>query len=324
MRDILVSENITGAAMDKLRERFDVAFEPDLWRAPDRLKMLASEARAIIVRNQTRVTAEVLAAGTRLEIIGRAGAGLDNIDTKAATHSGIVVSYAPNENSLSVAELTLGLMLSLARRIPAADRNTRAGGWDRQRFTGVELSGKTLGIVGLGRIGRLVAQRARAFGMTLVAYDPLVDPQSAAVRSLEVRLLGLEELLATADCVTCHLPLVPETRALFNHQRFALMKSSAVFINAARGEMVDENAIIGALKAGKLAGAALDVRACEPPQRDELSAMDQVIVTPHIGAFTLEAQDRVVAAVCRDVTAVLSGEPAENHANFPRPQRRAE
>ncbi|HWC89407.1 MAG TPA: hydroxyacid dehydrogenase [Pirellulales bacterium] len=322
MPEIVVSENITGPAMDGLRQRFDVTFEPELWRAPDRLLALVREARAIIVRNQTRVTAEVLAAGQRLEIVGRAGAGLDNIDTEAATRGGIVVSYAPNENSLSVAELTLGLMLALARRIPAADRDTHAGGWNRQQFTGVELSGKTLGIVGLGRIGRLVAQRARAFGMTLVAYDPLVDPQSAPVRSLEVRLIGLEELLATADCVTCHLPLVPATRALFDYPRFALMKRTAVFVNASRGEMVDEAGLIRALHEGRLAGAALDVRACEPPQRDQLAAMEQVILTPHIGAFTLEAQDRVVAAVCRDVTAVLSGEAAENHANFSRPQRR--
>ncbi|HEY5316277.1 MAG TPA: NAD(P)-dependent oxidoreductase, partial [Pirellulales bacterium] len=215
-------------------------------------------------------------------------------------------------------------MLALARRIAAADRDTRAGGWNRQQFTGVELNGKVLGIVGLGRIGRLVAERARAFGMTLVAYDPLVDPQSAAVRSLQVRLVGLEELLATADCVTCHLPLVAETRALFNYPQFALMKPTAVFVNAARGEMVDEAGLLRALQEGRLAGAALDVRACEPPERDQLAAMEQVILTPHIGAFTLEAQERVVAAVCRDVAAVLSGEPAENHANFARPQRQSD
>lgn len=321
MPEIVVSENITGPAMDELRKRFEVAFEPQLWRERERLLEAVCDARAIIVRNQTQVTAELLAAAGKLEIVGRAGAGLDNIDVGTATRQGIVVSYAPNENSLSVAELTLGLMLALARRIPAADRDTRAGGWNRARFTGFELSGKTLGIVGLGRIGRLVAERAKALGMTLVAYDPLVDAQSPAVRSLDVRLVELDELLATADCVSCHLPLVADTRGLFNYQRFAKMKPSAVFINASRGEVVDEAGLIRALEEERLAGTALDVRACEPPALDKLATMDQVILTPHIAAFTHEAQDRVVAAVCRDVTAVLSGKPAENHANFPRPQK---
>jgi D-3-phosphoglycerate dehydrogenase len=322
MPEIVVSENITGAAMDELRRRFDVAFEPELWQAPERLLALVRETRALVVRNQTRVTAELLAAGQRLEIVGRAGAGLDNIHTEAATRAGIIVSYAPNESSLSVAELTLGLMLALARRIVAADRDTHAGGWNRALFTGFELSGKALGIVGLGRIGRLVAQRAKAFGMTLLAYDPLVDPHSPAIRDLDVRIVGLEELLAAADYVTVHLPLLKETRALFGYPRFSQMKPSAAFINVSRGEVVDEAGLVRALQEGRLAGAALDVRSCEPPARDALSEMQQVILTPHIGAFTHEAQERVVAAVCHDVTAVLLGEPAVKHVNFPRPQRR--
>jgi D-3-phosphoglycerate dehydrogenase len=262
----------------------------------------------------------LLTAGRQLQIVGRAGAGLDNIDTKAAERAGIVVTYAPNENSISVAELTLGLMLALARRLPHADRDTHSGGWKRTQFTGVELSGKTLGIVGFGRIGRLVAQRAQAFDMSLTAYDPFVDPQSAAARDLNVRIVALDELLATADYVSVHVALTPETRDLLGYESFCRMKPTAVLINVSRGEVVDEAGLAKALQESRIAGAALDVRASEPPQQDVFSSMDQVILTPHIGAFTHEAQDRVVATVCRDVTAVLTGAAAVNHVGPARPR----
>lgn len=307
--------------MDALRRDCDVAFEPELWSDPQQLKRKISDARALIVRNQTQVNAELIAAAPKLEIIGRAGAGLDNIDTQAATDAGIVVTYAPHENSVSVAELTIGLMLALARKVPAAHTDTSGGGWNRKVFIGTELSGKTLGVVGLGRIGTLVAQRAKAFDMQIIAHDDFVDPTAGHVRAIDAKLVSLDELLREADFVVCHVPLTDETREMFNADRFRLMKPTACFVNTSRGETVDETALLAALREGRIAGAALDVRSVEPPDRSPLNELDNVILTPHIAAFTDEAQDRVVAAVCRDVGAVLRGDEARNCFNFARPRR---
>jgi D-3-phosphoglycerate dehydrogenase len=317
--DIVVSENIAGDAMSRLRESHDVAFEPDLWQSRDRLAAALGEARALIVRNQTQLTASLIEAAPRLRIIARAGAGLDNVDTDAATRAGVVVSYTPHDNSNSVAELVLGLMLSLVRRIPAAWQDTRSGGWDRVGFTGGELSGRTLGIVGLGRIGRLVAQRAGAFGMSIIAHDDFIDPTADFVRESGARMVSLDALLAEADFVTTHVPLTDQTRDLFTYERFASMKPTAFFLNTSRGEVVDEPGLIRALTDNRIAGAALDVRQTEPPATGPLSQMDNVILTPHIGAFTHEAQERVVATVCRDVTAVLSGGEAGSPFGQARP-----
>ncbi|MCB1234631.1 MAG: hydroxyacid dehydrogenase [Verrucomicrobiae bacterium] len=323
MPRILVTENIAGKAMDELRAGGDVAFEPELWRDPAALAEALREAEAVIVRNQTRVTAELIAGAPKLKIVARAGAGLDNIDTAAASEAGIVVSFAPSENSLSVAELALGLMISLARKISAADRDTRAGGWKRAVFTGGELSGKTLGVVGIGRIGTLVARRARAFGMRIVAHDEFVDPEAPHLRELGARLVTLDELAAESDFITTHVPLTEETRHLFGAKFFAAMKPGAFFVNTSRGEVVDEAALAAALESGHLGGAALDVREVEPPAADSpLGRFDNVILTPHIAAFTDEAQERVVAAVCRDAVSVLRGEPAAGFFNFPEPRGR--
>jgi D-3-phosphoglycerate dehydrogenase len=320
MSEILVSENITGEAMTRLRETHDVAFEPDLWQDVDQLAEQLQAARAIIVRNQTKVTRELIAAAPNLQIIGRAGAGLDNIDTDAASESGIVVSYTPSENAVSVAELVLGFMLTAVRRLPEAWQDTRTGRWNRMQFVGGEFFGKTLGIVGLGRIGRLVAERARAFGMTIIAHDDFIDPESPFVADLGARLTSLDDLLTQSDFVSVHVPLTPETRNCFSSDAFQKMKSSAWFINASRGEVVDEAALLHALNGKQIVGAALDVRSQEPPSDNALAKLDNVILTPHIGAFTHEAQERVVAAVCSDVTAVLAGNSAVNAFNFPKPR----
>lgn len=319
MAEILVTENIVGKAMDQLRSQFNVVFEPTAWKNADQLQLLVGDVQAVIVRNQTEVTAELIAAAANLKVIGRAGAGLDNVDVTAATEAGVVVTYAPCENSLSVAELTVGLMISLARNIPAAAADTRQAGWNRGQFTGSELSGKTLGIVGIGRIGTLVAQRAQAFEMTLVAHDDYVDPTAPHLQELNVQLTSLEQLLAQADFVVCHVPLSDETRDLFNRQRFEQMKPGAMFINTSRGEVVNETALVEALQNKQLAGAALDVRSNEPPAPSPLEQMKNVILTPHIAAFTSQAQERVVAAVCQDVTAVLQGQQAVNGFNFSQP-----
>jgi len=321
MSEILVSEKFADEAMNHLRETHDVAFEPDLWQNVEELARQLHTARAIIVRNQTMVTRELIDAAPDLQIIGRAGAGLDNIDTEAASEAGIVVSYTPSENSISVAELVLGFMLTAVRRIPTAWHHTRSGGWNRMQFLGGELFGKTLGIVGLGRIGRLVAERALAFGMTIIAHDEFIDPSSPFVADLGARLTSLDDLLTQSDFVSVHVPLTPDTRNCFSSEAFQMMKSSAWFMNASRGEVVDEAALLQALNEKQIAGAALDVRSKEPPEDKEFGKLDNVILTPHIGAFTNEAQKRVVAAVCSDVVAILAGNSAANAFNFAEPKR---
>lgn len=320
MPDVLITEQIAGPALEALRAEYDVAVEPALWRDAAALRARVADCRALVVRNQTRVTRELIGAAGRLAVVARAGAGLDNVDVPAATDAGVVVAYAPEQNAISVAELSVGMLVALARRLTAADRSTRAGGWDRGAFTGVELYGKTLGVIGFGRIGFLLAMRARAFGMRVLAHDPYVSPDAVTVVESGAELVGLDRLLAAADAVSCHLPSTPETRGFFDAGRFARMKPSAFFLNLARGEVVDEGALADALRAGRLAGAGLDVRAVEPPVPSPLDALDNVILTPHVAAFTDEAQERVVAAVCRDVANVLGGRRAAYFANFATPR----
>lgn len=321
MSDILVTENIGGKWIDELKKKFAVTIEPDLWKSPDKIKALLPECRALIVRNQTRVNADLLAAASKLLVIGRAGAGLDNIEVPAATAKGIVVVSTPDQNSISVAELALGMMFALARKIPAANQSTHGGGWERQKFVGTELYGKNFGVVGIGRIGFLTAMRARAMGMNVLAHDNYVSPDAVAVAETRAELLGLDELLAQSDFVSCHTPLTPETRQFFNYEKFCRMKPTAFFLNLARGEVVDEAGLIRALQEKKIAGAGLDVREKEPPAASALAGMENVILTPHIAAFTREAQGRVVAAVCQDVAAVLEGLASKNFVNFPKPKQ---
>jgi D-3-phosphoglycerate dehydrogenase len=321
MGDVLVTENIVGSGMESLKSLFDVVVEPDLWSTPDRLQKMIADFRAIIVRNQTEVTSELIASAPHLQVIGRAGAGLDNIDLDAATSAGIVVAYTPEQNALSVAELTIGMMLALARKIVPADQTTKGGEWKRRESTGIELYGKTLGLVGLGRIGYRVGGRAKAFGMDIVAYDLYANPDAITVSESFARMMELDEVLGLADFVSCHVPLTSETVDLFNYDRFCQMKSTAYFINTSRGEVVDEEALAQALKEKRIAGAGLDVRQKEPPGKSPLSEMDNVILTPHIGAFTKEGQERVVSSVCRDVAAILEGGEAKNYFNLPKPKR---
>lgn len=320
MPDVLITENILGVEMDALRAKFDCTFAPDLWQQPEALRSIIGNYQALIVRNQTQVTRDLIAAGTNLQIIGRAGVGLDNVDLPAATDHGIVVAFTPEQNANSVAELTLGLMLALARKIPAADRDTKQGGWKRQQFTGLEILGKTLGLVGFGRIGASTANKARALGMDIIAYDPFVDAESLKAMEVRARMTSLEDVLQQADFISCHLPATKSTLNLFDESKFALMKPSAYFINTSRGEVVNEEALLRALQANKIAGAALDVRAQEPPEPSPLAERDNVILLPHIGAFTQEGQTRVVTAVCKDVAAVLNGAAAKNFANFGKPK----
>ena len=321
--DILISEDLDAPAIQELSKKFQVVRDATLWKDGAALKEKISTAGAILVRNQTQLSADVLAAAHRLVAIGRVGVGLDNIDVAAATKLGIVVIAPLNANAVSVAELSLGLMLALARKIPLADRATKAGAWDRKGCTGRELDGKTLAVCGFGRIGRLVAARARAFGMSVRAFDPFVPANTPALAEADCKLCEqLEEALVAGDFVSVHLPLTDQTRHLFNTRTVAAIKRGAYFINTSRGGVVDERVLLLALQSGHLAGAALDVREIEPPQtRSALEDFDQVILTPHIGSFTTEAQTRTFEAVCEDLHRVLRGQPAENFVNLARPGR---
>jgi len=255
-------------------------------------------------------------------VVGRAGAGYDNIDVPAASQAGVVVSYSPEENAVSVAELVFGLILALARKIPGADRSVKSGGWERKKYHGVELMGKTLGIWGLGKIGFRVALRGKAFGMRLLAYDAYLSPTTLHVTESGATLTSLDQLLAEADFLSVHLPLTEETRGILNLQIFRKMKPSAFIINTSRGEVLIEEDLFQALKQGRLAGAALDVREKEPPSTaSPLHGLDNVILTPHTAGLTYEAQEKVVDAVSEDVDRILSGQPALRFVNFALPKK---
>jgi len=321
--DILITEDLQSTAIDRLEKKYKIVRDGSLWKDAARLKTAMAGARSIMIRNQTQVTAELMGSAPNLIGIGRVGVGLDNIDVAAASKLGVVVIAPLNANAVSVAELALGFMLALGRKIPQADRSTKSGAWDRRGYTGIELDGKTVAICGLGRIGRLVAIRARAFGMNVMVFDPFVKADSPALAESSATLCGkLEEALAKADFVSVHSPLTPETRHLFNAHAFAAMKRGACFINTSRGGVMDEKALLIALQSGHLGGAALDVRETEPPAvKTAFETMDNVILTPHIGAFTVESQARTFEAVASDLDHLLSGEPALNFVNFERPKK---
>jgi D-3-phosphoglycerate dehydrogenase len=285
--------------------------EEDRPRLPD----LLPDFDALVVRSATKVTADLLRAGTRLKVVGRAGIGVDNVDVKTATELGILVVNAPTANLMSATEHTLALLLALARKIPAADASLRSGEWNRKAFVGTELQGKTLGVVGFGRIGQRVAERARAFGMTVVAYDPFLD--SAVAYKMDIDMLSLEQLLSRAEVLTLHVPLSDDTRGLIGEAEMARMPKGALLINCARGGVVDETALLEALESGHLAGAALDVFTQEPPKDFTLMRHPQVVATPHIGAQTREAQERIATETARMVLSSLDGSLAVTAVNLP-------
>lgn len=264
-------------------------------------------AAGLVVRSATKVDAELIEAAPSLRVVGRAGTGTDNIDLTAATAAGILVVNAPHANALSVAEHTMALLLALARRVPEGDRTVRSGGWERSRLRGVELAGKSLGIVGLGKIGALVAERARAFGMRLLAYDPFVSGERIAGLGAEA-VERLEHLFEAVDFVTLHVPLTPQTRGLVGSSILEKARPGLRLVNTSRGGVVDEAALAAAIRSGRVAGAALDVFAAEPPTASPLLTLPQVVVTPHVGASTAEAQDRAGREVAVAVAAALRGE----------------
>jgi D-3-phosphoglycerate dehydrogenase len=312
---IFVADDVSAAGLEPLRAAgFTVEKRTGL--AFDELREAVCDCDGLIVRSETKVTSELMDAASRLRVIGRAGVGVDNIDVAQATARGIVVMNAPDGNTITTAEHTIALLVSLARRVPQANGSLRAGRWERKRFIGVELQGKTLGIVGLGRIGRVVASRARAFGMNIVAYDPFVAPDQA--RDLELEIVPLDEVFARADFLTVHTPLTAETRGIVGTQAFSKMKRGVRVINCARGGLVDERALLAAIKEGIVAGAALDVFEQEPPPADHpLLALDEVIATPHLGASTTEAQEGVALTVAEQMRDYLSTGALRGAVNVP-------
>ena len=315
MKTILIADSIAdeGVAAIKAHPGFEVIVEPGLGEAD--LCARVRTVDAVVVRSATRITAKVLAAVERLKVIGRAGIGVDNIDVEAATERGVVVLNTPDANATTTAELAIAHLLSLSRRLPQADRSVRAGEWKRSQFIGTEVFGKTIGIVGFGTIGRIVANRCLGLQMRVVAYDPFVTKEAMAAEGVES--LDLESLLANSDYVTLHCPLLDKTRGLLSRERLARMKPGSRLINCARGGLVDEAALMEALESGHLAGAALDVFEHEPPAGSPLLQQKNIVLTPHLGASTEEAQLAVGVAIARQVATFLETGEAINAVNLP-------
>jgi D-3-phosphoglycerate dehydrogenase len=314
MARVLVTEPIAEDGLEVLRREADVDVRHGL--SHEQLLSIIGDYDALIVRSETQVTADILAAAKSLQVVGRAGSGVDNIDMQAATRRGVVVVNAPEGNTIAAAEHTIGLMLALARHIPAAEASLRSGLWQRSKFIGVELRGKTLGVIGLGRVGSEVARRARGLEMRVIAFEPFQTPERA--QSLGVSLVTKESLLKEADFITLHAPLTPGSKSIIGEAEFGQVKPDARIINVARGGLVDEAALLRALDSGRIAGAAIDVFEVEPPPADSpLLSHEKVIVTPHLGASTAEAQERVAVDVATQVLAVLRGEPALYAVNAP-------
>ncbi|NVN53952.1 phosphoglycerate dehydrogenase [Mycolicibacterium hippocampi] len=301
---VLIADKLAQSTVEALGDQVEVRWVD----GPDREKLLAAvvDADALLVRSATTVDAEVLAAAPKLKIVARAGVGLDNVDVDAATARGVLVVNAPTSNIHSAAEHALALLLSTARQIPAADATLRERTWKRSAFSGTEIFGKTVGVVGLGRIGQLVAQRLAAFGAHITAYDPYVSHARAA--QLGIELLTLDELLARADFISVHLPKTKETAGLIGKDALAKIKPGAIIVNAARGGLIDEAALAEAITSGHVRGAGLDVFSTEPCTDSPLFELPQVVVTPHLGASTAEAQDRAGTDVAASVKLALAGE----------------
>lgn len=308
---VLIAEELSPATVDALGPDFEIR-NVDGTDRPALLEAIA-DAHAILVRSATKVDAEAIAAGRSLKVIARAGVGLDNVDIKAATTAGVMVVNAPTSNIISAAELTVGHILSLARHIPAAHAALAQGEWKRSAYTGVELYEKTVGIIGLGRIGALIAARLQAFGVEVVSYDPYIT--AARAQQLGVQTVTLDELLERSDFITIHMPKTPETTGMIAAEQLAKMKPTAFIVNVARGGLIDEAALHDALVSKTIAGAGLDVFVQEPPKESPLLALPNVVVTPHLGASTDEAQEKAGVSVAKSVRLALAGELVPDAVN---------
>lgn len=315
---VLVAEKIAPEGIEMLSRQFEAEVHDKISR--EELLEKISDFDALIVRSGTKVDREVLEKANRLKVIGRAGIGIDNIDVEFATKRGILVANVPESNTISAAEHTMALLLACARNIPAACASLERGEWKRSDYQGVELYGKTLGIIGLGRIGALVAERAKAFGMKVIAHDPFVSEQRGKQMGVEL-IRDLDELLRRSDFITLHVPQTQETYHMIGEKQFEVMKDNAIIINASRGGVIEEKALADAIRRGKIKGAAIDVFESEPPNKSELLSIPQVIETPHLGASTAEAQYKAGIAIAEQIIAGLTGDFVSGVVNVSMPQK---
>lgn len=308
---VLIAEELSPATLEALGPDFEVRNVD----GADRSKLLPAlqEANAVLIRSATKMDAEAIAAAPKLKVIARAGVGLDNVDIKAATNAGVMVVNAPTSNVISAAELAIGQLMALSRHIPDANASLKAGEWKRSKYTGVELYEKTIGIIGLGRIGTLVAQRLAGFGVTLIGYDPYVT--QARAEQIGVELVDMDQMMERADYITIHIPKTPETTGMISTKEFAKAKSNLRIVNCSRGGIIDEAALYEALKSGQIAGAGLDVFVNEPPKDSPLLTLENILVTPHLGASTDEAQEKAGISVARSVRLALAGDLVPDAVN---------
>lgn len=315
MFKILICDKLAEQGIDVFRSDADCTVDIKLGLSPAELKMIVGDYDALVVRSETQITADIISEAKNVKVIGRAGVGLDNVDIPAATRAGIIVMNTPDGNTISAAEHTMALLLSMARNIPQARESLRAKKWERSKFTGIELLGKTLGIIGLGRIGGEVAKRAKSFGMHLISYDPYARPERA--RELDVELCDLDTLLKRSDIITVHVPITTDTSKLIGEEELKVCKDRVKLVNVARGGIYDESALADALRSGKVAAAALDVFTSEPPFDNPLLEFPNVIATPHLGASTEEAQINVAIVVAKQIVDALHNRTIFNAVNVP-------
>lgn len=312
---VLVSDNLSQLGIDILRETDGIEVDVKVGLSPEELKSIIGEYHGLIIRGATKVTADVIAVADKMKVVGRAGTGLDNVDIRAASKRGIVVMNTPGGNTVTTAEHTISMMLSLARNIPQANASMKQGKWEKKKFSGTELFNKVLGIIGLGKIGSVVADRCIGLGMRVLAYDPFLSEDQA--KQLGVKVATLDEIFAQADFISLHVPNTPETRGLINKANIAKMKNTVRIINCSRGTVINEHDLLEALQAGRIAGAALDVYENEPPGASPLIESPNLICTPHLGASTQEAQDNVAIAVASQIKEYLTTGTIRNAVNAP-------
>ncbi len=312
---VLISDPLGNGGLDVFKKEPQIAVDVRTGLPPEELKKLVHDYDAIIVRSGTHLTKEIIQEAKRLKVIGRAGVGVDNVDLDAATKQGVIVMNTPEGNTISTCEHTMSMLLALARNIPQAGASVRQGEWKRGKFVGTELNGKVLGIIGFGRIGREVAVRANAFGMRVLTFDPFIAKEN--IRQIGVEFSDFETLLKTSNFITLHVPLTDTTKNMINEKTFQMMKQGVSIINCARGGLVNEEALYQAIKSGKVRGAALDVFETEPPEKNSLLTLDQVIATPHLGAATQEAQENVGVSVAQQVVDALLERGIRNAVNLP-------
>ena len=302
---ILVSEDVWSADFDALASEFTVAREPDLWNKKEELKAKVATATALVVRNRTQVTRELIAAAPNLKVIARAGVGLDNIDVKAADDHGVVVAAALGINAVAVAEETLAMALAISRKIVELDGSTRKGEWNRK--AGIEISGKTWGLLGFGATARATAEILQGFKCRVLAYDPFAKPEASYLQKINTTMTSLKDVVTQSDILSIHLPATAETKNIINKELLSTMKKSAIIVNVGRGEVINEVDLEAALKSGVIAGAGLDVRAQEPPQDQRFTNLSNVLLAPHVAGITVESQAAINRVLVSEIKAALTG-----------------